>query len=605
MTENIDICNMEIDKSVYILYGSQTGNAEAIAEDLHTKCVEQGINTICMTLNQANNLDLKEKAKFIVFICSTTGQGDPPDNANIWWRSTRSKSIDINTFHNISYAVLGLGDSNYDQFCRMGKSIDKRIKELGGNRQIDITCADESTGLEISVEEWKKNILVILNELYCISNNNNATTSLSNYTQCDTNNNSTLGIKNTASIEEDNYLSAHPNNLLDIYEVCNFFNMSDQIIQPPKEKDLPKIKVVNICHRLIDPTIEELPILKNHIQSPAKDHAFEYTSTTPYHSEIFGAKYLTTTDTSLINPKWGEDRTVIHMEIGLGSSKISYLPGDSIGILAPNRNSHIEVVLDRLKIAHIESGEDITLESIVQSKTGSNTSVKELLSYKLDLITPPKKAIVLALSQHCRLDRDKIAMQWLCSKGELGKKLWMEFIENQRVGTAELLVLFPSCTPSITVLVSLLSPIQPRYYSISSSPLVQSYKLSVAFSIVKYSTSISPVCNELINDSSTEVFNELSSGVSKEALPINRAGLCTSYLEHILSPWLNKSPTSSNSSNNSNSISSACKVRIFHKSSITFKLPGSVAPPLVLIGPGTGVSPFIGFLQVLFIFISI
>jgi sulfite reductase alpha subunit-like flavoprotein len=64
-----------------------------------------------MTLNEVNNLDLREQAKFIVFICSTTGQGDPPDNANMWWRFVKSKSIDYDSFHNISYAVLGLGNN--------------------------------------------------------------------------------------------------------------------------------------------------------------------------------------------------------------------------------------------------------------------------------------------------------------------------------------------------------------------------------------------------------------------------------------------------------------------------------------------------------------
>jgi hypothetical protein len=89
---------------------------------------------------------------------------------------------------------------------------------------------------------------------------------------------------------------------------------------------------------------------------------------------------------------------------------------------------------------------------------------------------------------------------------------------------------------------------------------VQSYKLSVAFSIVKYTTSISK----------SPLSNGLSNGVINDPLPINRAGLCTSYLEHALSPWLK--PTSSSSSNSSSSSVRAYKIRIFHKTSITFKV---------------------------------
>jgi sulfite reductase alpha subunit-like flavoprotein len=73
------------------------------------------------------------------------------------------------------------------------------------------------------------------------------------------------------------------------------------------------------------------------------------------------------------------------MEIGLGSSKISYQPGDSIGIIAPNRSSHVEVVLDRLQTAHHSCG-GVSLETVVQSSTGEHTSVKEILSYRYLLV---------------------------------------------------------------------------------------------------------------------------------------------------------------------------------------------------------------------------
>ena len=61
--------------------------------------------------------------------------------------------------------MLGLGDTNYDKFCHMGKSIDKRLDELGGTRVLPIECADEATGLEEPVERWKTAIFQKLLEL--------------------------------------------------------------------------------------------------------------------------------------------------------------------------------------------------------------------------------------------------------------------------------------------------------------------------------------------------------------------------------------------------------------------------------------------------------
>ena len=47
----------------------------------------------------------------------------------------------------------------------------------------------------------------------------------------------------------------------------------------------------------------------------------------------------------------------------------------------------------------------------------------------------------------------------------------------------------------------------------------------------------------------------------------------------------------------SSAVRSDARLRIFYKPTINFRLPGSVGPPLILVGPGTGVAPFIGFLE--------
>jgi sulfite reductase alpha subunit-like flavoprotein len=131
---------------------------------LHEKCTEDGISTICLPLNDIKKLNMKEKAKLMLIICSTTGNGNAPENADGWWRVIKIRSLDKDTFENIPYAVLGLGDTNYDQFCHMGKNIDKRIAELGGSRKLELSCADEATNLEEIVEEWKTKVSSLITE---------------------------------------------------------------------------------------------------------------------------------------------------------------------------------------------------------------------------------------------------------------------------------------------------------------------------------------------------------------------------------------------------------------------------------------------------------
>lgn len=81
-------------KKIYILYGSQTGNGESIAQDLHQQLLDMGMPAECMNLNSVKKtgVNLKQTAICSVIICSTTGNGDAPENACNWWRSVKLKS---------------------------------------------------------------------------------------------------------------------------------------------------------------------------------------------------------------------------------------------------------------------------------------------------------------------------------------------------------------------------------------------------------------------------------------------------------------------------------------------------------------------------------
>jgi sulfite reductase alpha subunit-like flavoprotein len=183
---------------------------------------------------------------------------------------------------------------------------------------------------------------------------------------------------------------------------------------------------------------------------------------------------------------------------------------------------------------------------------------------RLDLSGVPRKLNVLALAEFCSEEKERSDLQWLCSKGDVGKQLWNQFIEGQRVGLGELISLFPSCKITLSTLLACCGTLPPRLYSIASSPLSAKDSISIAFSCVRYTCGIT------------------SNGVQSQTL--NRYGVCTTYLERLV--WHRGSimPKSE-------------KVRIFLKPSVSFRLPGSTSHPLLLIGPGTGVAPFVGFLQ--------
>jgi len=151
------------DKYIYILYGSQTGNSETIAKNLEDILVEENNKVKCFPLNNTITFDFKD-SNYLFIICSTTGNGEPPLNADKWWRYIKNRSLEKNKFKEVKYAVLGLGDTNYDKFCYMGKSIDKRISELGGTRLLNIFCAAEACNMADVVKNWIENIKILLNK---------------------------------------------------------------------------------------------------------------------------------------------------------------------------------------------------------------------------------------------------------------------------------------------------------------------------------------------------------------------------------------------------------------------------------------------------------
>ncbi|MCZ7470575.1 sulfite reductase flavoprotein subunit alpha [Agrobacterium sp. O3.4] len=114
-----------------ILVGTQTGNAEALAMDIAAAARTQGMQPVVTALDDVS-MDSLGSMKRVIVVTSTYGEGEMPDNAQLFWEALAADGAP--RLDEMSFAVLALGDTGYDGFCQAGKLIDTRFEQLGGRR---------------------------------------------------------------------------------------------------------------------------------------------------------------------------------------------------------------------------------------------------------------------------------------------------------------------------------------------------------------------------------------------------------------------------------------------------------------------------------------
>ena len=136
-----------------VIYGSQTGNARRVAEALAAKLEADGLPVRLLRADAYQTRELKDE-RFLAIVISTQGDGDPPDDARALVEFIEGKRAP--SLPQLRFAVLGLGDSSYPQFCAIGQRLDARLEALGAQRWI--ARADADLDIDSVATPWSSHL---------------------------------------------------------------------------------------------------------------------------------------------------------------------------------------------------------------------------------------------------------------------------------------------------------------------------------------------------------------------------------------------------------------------------------------------------------------
>ncbi|WP_312691318.1 bifunctional nitrate reductase/sulfite reductase flavoprotein subunit alpha [Kosakonia sp.] len=407
--------NAEEQAGTLVLWASTTGNAETFARACGER-LRQAMPAVKVCGMESITLQDIAATPRVLWIASTFGDGDPPDNATALWaelQTDRAPRLAATEF-----AVLAFGDASYDRFCGFGRQLDARLAALGGKRLIPrVDCEADSA----DARRWLHDILRAL--------------------------------------------------------PCSVDVLPD---------DMPQ-------------------------QSPPG-----FSRHAPLTAPLVGNRLLN-------GP--GAEREIRQFVFDLQVSGMHYQAGDALGVWPQNCPQQVDAFIAALGIAP---------HTPVQVAERGEMSLADALSRHIDIsrITPEILRFVAEHSASPQLHR------WLASENSEALQQWLW---GRQI--IDLLHLFP-LRATAEAWVSVLRPLQPRLYSISSSPTVSPQQVALTVSTVRYGDK-----------------------------PL-RGGVCSTFLADR-----------------------ADSAAIFIHASPHFRLPADPHTAVIMVGAGTGIAPFRGFLQ--------
>ena len=139
---------------IAVLYASQSGTAETLARKVTKELKARG-HVVSLTSLEGYTPATLAAERHAILIASTYGEGDPPDAVQPFFQALCLEHFP--RYQDLSYAVLALGDSSYEHFCKFGIDLDNKLAALGATRICDRVDCD--VDLDETFAHWKSSLI--------------------------------------------------------------------------------------------------------------------------------------------------------------------------------------------------------------------------------------------------------------------------------------------------------------------------------------------------------------------------------------------------------------------------------------------------------------
>ncbi|KAF6757575.1 cytochrome P450 oxidoreductase [Ephemerocybe angulata] len=519
-------------KRIVIFYGSQTGTAEEYAIRLAKEAKSKfGLSSLVCDPEEYDfeNLDQLPEDCAAFFVMATYGEGEPTDNAVQLMQNLEDDSFEFTNggrdLTGLKYVVFGLGNKTYEHYNVIGRRVDASLSKMGGIRIGERGEGDDDKSMEEDYLEWKDGMW----EAFATA----------------------LGVEEGQGGDSADFV------------------VSELDSHPPE-----KVYLGEYSARALTKT-KGIHDAKN-----------------PYAAPITVARELFASHA---------DRNCVHIEFNTEGSGITYQHGDHLGVWPINPDLEVERLLCTLGL-HDKQDAVIGIESLdpalAKVPFPVPTTYATVLRHYIDINAVAGRQILGSLSKFAPTPEAEAFMKEL----NTNKEKYHTVVAEGCLKLGEILQLaagnditkIPS--PENTtkwsipfdIIVSAIPRLQPRYYSISSSPKLNPGSIHATVVVLKHENTPSEiVTKKWVHGLGSNFLLNLKHATNGEPTPITSV----SDGEHVSVPaYLIDGPRG------------AYKTETTYKAPVhvrrsTFRLPTNPKSPVIMIGPGTGVAPFRGFVQ--------